>query len=275
MGSTSAQATRTWVRARRASQSPVLKAMARAGLLARGVIYILIGWLAIEVALGHRSHRPNQQGALELVAHTAFGLVTLWLLGIGFAAYSLWRLSEAAFGVVGEGTAAWPRLKSLVRAVVYAFLAYLTFAIIAGAGRGEARRQRDLTATVMHETAGRWLIGLAGLAILIGGAMLAAEGVSRKFMRHLLVRRMSARTRTVVERLGVIGTTARGVVFMAVGAVIIDAAVTFSPNKAGGLDKALLALRHQAFGPLLLLLVAVGVLIFGVYGLCEARWRRV
>ena len=261
--------------ARRASESPAAKALARIGLAARGVIYILIGWLAIEVALGHGAQRPSQQGALHLLAGTSYGLVTLWLLGIGFAGYSLWRLSEAAFGVTGEGMAAGPRVKSLVRAIVYAFLAYLTFTVISGTSSNQTRKQQDLTATVMHHSGGQWLVGLVGLIIVVVGLTLVAEGIRRTFMKNLRTSQMSHRTRVVVERLGMIGTTARGVAFAIVGALIIDAAVTFSPKKSGGLDKALLALRHQAFGEFLLLIVALGVLIFGIYGLCEARWRRV
>jgi len=261
--------------ARRASESPAAKALARIGLAARGVIYILIGWLAIELALGHGAHRPDQQGALQLLAGKSYGLVTLWLLGIGFAGYSLWRLSEAAFGVTGEGMAAGPRVKSLVRAIVYAFLAYLTFTVISGTSSNQTRKQQDLTATVMHHSGGQWLVGLVGLIIVVVGLTLVAEGIRRTFMKNLRTNQMSHRTRVVVERLGMIGTTARGVAFAIVGALIIDAAVTFSPKKSGGLDKALLALRHQAFGEFLLLIVALGVFIFGVYGLCEARWRRV
>ena len=275
MGSISSQTTRATRSARRAADSPAAKALARIGLAARGVIYLLIGWLAIEVALGHSSHKPSQQGALQLLAGKSYGLFTLWLLGIGFVGYSLWRLSEAAFGVTGEGMGAGPRLKSLVRGIVYAFLAYLTFKVITGAAGNQTRKQQDLTATVMHHSGGQWLVGLVGLVIVIVGLMLVAEGIRRKFMKYLRTGEMSRRTRMIVERLGMIGTTARGVVFAIVGALIIDAAVTFSPKKSGGLDKALLTLRHQAFGEFLLLIVAVGVLIFGVYGLCEARWRRV
>jgi hypothetical protein len=275
MGSISSQTTRATRSARRAAESPAAKALARIGLAARGVIYILIGWLAIEVALGHSSHKPSQQGALQLLAGKSYGLVTLWLLGIGFVGYSLWRLSEAAFGVTGAGMGAGPRLKSLVRGIVYAFLAYLTFKVITGAAGNQTRKQQDLTGTVMHHAGGQWLVGLVGLVIVIVGLMLVAEGIKRKFMKYLRTGEMSRRTRMIVERLGMIGTTARGVVFAIVGALIIDAAVTFSPKKSGGLDKALLTLRHQAFGEFLLLIVAVGVLIFGVYGLCEARWRRV
>jgi hypothetical protein len=261
--------------ARRASDSPAARALARIGLVARGVIYILIGWLAIELAIGHGSQRPSQEGALHLLAGKSYGLVTLWLLGIGFAGYSLWRLSEAAFGVTGDKPGAGPRLKSLVRAIVYAFLSALTFQVISGSASNETRKQQDLTATVMHHTGGQWLVGIVGLVIVVVGLMLVAEGIRRTFMKYLRSGEMSLRTRKLVEKLGMIGTTARGVVFAIVGALIVDAAVTFNARKSGGLDKALLTLRHQVFGEFLLIIVALGVIIFGVYGLCEARWRRV
>ncbi len=275
MGSISSQTTRASVSARRASDSPAARALARIGLAARGVIYILIGWLAVQVAIGHSSNKPNQQGALQMLAGNPVGLITLWLIGIGFVGYALWRLSEAAFGVTGEGNGAGPRLKSLIRAIVYAFLASLTFKVIAGSAGNQTHKQQDVTASVMHHSGGQWLVGLVGLVIVIVGGVMMMEGIKRKFLKYLRTGEMSRRTRKIVERLGQVGTTARGAVFAIVGILIIDAAITFNPKKAGGLDKALLTLRHQPFGEFLLLVFALGVLIFGVYGLCEARWRRV
>jgi Domain of Unknown Function (DUF1206) len=268
--------TRASSTARRASDSPAARALARAGLAARGVLYILIGWIAILVALGQSSQQADQQGALQLLAGQPYGLVSLWLMGIGFAGYALWRLSEAAFGVTGEGNGAGPRLKSLVRAVVYGFFAYLTFKIITGTGGGsQTAKQQDLTATVMHHPGGQWLVGIVGLIIVIAGLVLVAEGVRRKFLKYLRLSQMSPRTRRIVERLGMIGTAARGAVFAVAGILVIDAAITYQPAKAGGIDKALLTLRNQPFGEFLLILAALGLVIFGVYGLCEARWRKV
>jgi Domain of Unknown Function (DUF1206) len=262
--------------ARRASDSVAARALARAGLTARGVLYILIGWVAILVALGQTSHEADQQGALQLLAAQPYGLISLWLLGIGFAGYALWRLSEAAFGVTGEGNGAGSRLKSLVRALIYGFFAYLTFKIIAGAGTGsQTKKQQDLTATVMHHPGGQWLVGIVGLVIVIAGLALLFEGIRRKFLKYLQLSQMSPRTRRIVERLGMIGTAARGGVFAFAGVLVIDAAVTYQPAKAGGIDKALLTLRNQPFGEFLLILAALGLIIFGIYGLCEARWRRV
>jgi hypothetical protein len=267
-----ASATRT---ARRASDSPAAHFLARAGLTARGVIYILVGVVATLVALGHSSREADQSGALQLLAGKSYGLVALWLLGIGFAAYALWRLSEAAFGVTGEPPGAGPRLKSLARAVIYAGLAYLTFQVISGKGSSQSRRQQDVTGTVMQHPAGRWVVGIAGLIIIGCGLVLVVEGIRKKFMKYLRTAQMSARMRRVVKVLGMTGTIARGLVIALVGVLVVDAAVTHHAAESGGIDKALLTLRDQPFGPFLMLVAALGLVVFGVYGLCEARWRKV
>jgi hypothetical protein len=261
--------------ARRASTSKAAYFLARAGLTARGVIYILIGWVAVLVALGHSSREADQQGALQMLAGTSYGLVSLWLLAIGFAGYALWRLSEAAFGVTGEPAGAGPRLKSLARAVIYAGLCYLTISVISGTNRSLSGRQQDMTATTMQHAGGRILVGVVGLAIVACGIVLVAEGARKKFMKHLRTAQMSARTRRVVKVLGMTGTIARGLVFALVGVLVADAAIAHKASQSGGIDKALLTLRGQPLGEFLMLLAALGLLIFGLYGLCEARWRKV
>jgi hypothetical protein len=262
-------------KARRASRGPAGHALARAGLAARGVIYILIGWVAVLVATGRSSSQADQQGALQMLAGTPYGVVSLWLLCIGFAGYALWRLSEAAFGATDEGRRPGPRARSLARATVYAFLCYLSFSIIQGVQGSQTRQEQDLTATVMHHQGGRWLVAAAGLVIVAAGMAMVAEGLRHRYMRYLRTSQMTAGTRRVVRRLGAIGTVARGLVFGLTGVLVIDAAVTSRPAEARGLDKALLTLRSQPFGEFLLLAAALGLIIFGVYGLCEARWRRV
>jgi len=160
--------------------------------------------------------------------------------------------------------------------VVYAFFAYLTFEIIAGHHSNQSRKEQDLTARLMHSGAGgRWLVGVAGVIIVVVGIVLITEGIRRKFLKYLQTSRMRLRTRQIVGRLGMVGITARGVVIGLAGIGVIDAAVTFKPSKAGGLDKALLTLRDQPFGEVLLVIAALGLITFGIYGLCEARWRNV
>jgi len=261
--------------ARRASESAAARGLARGGLAARGVIYILIGWVAVAIALGVGHGEADQRGALQLLAGHPLGIVLLWLLGIGFAGYALWRFSEAVFGVTGEGTGAGPRLKSVARGVVYAAFAVTTFQVIGGARKSQAGQQQDWSAKAMHHSYGRWLVGIVGVIIVIVGVALIVEGVKSEFMKHMQTAQMSSRTRRIVEWLGKIGTAARGAVIVLAGALVIDAAVTYRPSKAGGIDKALLTLRGQPFGEALLILAALGLVVFGSYGLCEARWRKI
>jgi Domain of Unknown Function (DUF1206) len=266
---------RVSAKARHASDSQPARVLARAGLAARGIIYVLIGWVAILVALGKTSQETDQRGALQLLSGKPYGLVSLWLLGLGFAAYALWRLSEAAFGVTVDGNGAGARLKSLGRAVVYASFAATTFSVITGAKRSQSGQEQDWSAKVMSHPGGRWAVGVAGVIVVVVGVVLVVQGLRRTFVKYLRTGEMSPGTRRVVEWLGVIGTIARGLVFALTGALVIEAAVKYQPAKAGGLDTALSTLRNQSFGEVALIAAALGLIIFGVYGLCEARWRKV
>jgi hypothetical protein len=263
------------VGARRASRSPAAAAAARFGLAARAVVYILIGWLAVQIATGHHGHEANQRGALAEIGRHSYGLVLLWAMGLGFAAYALWRLTEACLGTATDGPKVGPRLQSLARGVIYAGFSVGTFTFIAGTShQGQSQQQATLTARVMRHTGGRWLVGAAGVVVVAVGAALVAQGLTRKFERDLRMHEMSEPTRRVVVTLGTVGTVARGVVFAVAGGLVVDAAVTFKASKSTGLDGALRTLADQAYGPWVLGAFAVGLIAFGAYGLAAARWAK-
>jgi hypothetical protein len=159
--------------ARSVARSPVMSGTARFGLAARAFIYLVIGWLAFQIALGHRTQQANQKGALAEVGQHAYGLVLLWVLALGFAAYSLWRLSEATFGTAAEGPNAGPRVQALVRGVVYGALSVTTFSFIAGRSRrGQAQQQETTTTILMKHGYGQSLVVVAGLIVFaIAGAL--------------------------------------------------------------------------------------------------------
>ena len=267
--------TKTAIRMERPAAASGGAAVARVGLVARGVIYLLIGWVALMIAVGRSHQEADQRGALQTLASKPAGSAMLWALGIGFAAYALWRLSEAIRGVHGEGKKAGPRVASAFRAVVYAFLAFTAVSVVHGSRSSQGTSQQDATARIMQHSGGRWAIGVLGGVVLIVGLGLAIGGLRRSFAKKLNTSQMSERTRRTVLLLGAIGTTARGIVFALAGGLVIEAARTFDPAKARGLDEALRTLRDQQYGVALLGLTALGLIIFGIYGLCEARWRRV
>jgi len=261
---------------RQAPDSPVMAALARFGLAVRGFIYLVIGWLALQIALGHHSQEANQSGALATIARHSFGKALVWVLGAGFAAYALWRLSEAAFGTATDGRKAGPRLQSLVRGIVYAGFAVSTFGFIAGTStQTQNQQQVSATARLMKHSYGQWIVGLAGVLVVMVGLSMVLEGIRKKFEKQLRMQELRGATRTVVTRLAMIGTTARGIVFAVAGALVVQAAVSFKPSESTGLDGALRTLANHAYGPWLLSALALGLIAFGLYGLASARFAKI
>jgi hypothetical protein len=252
--------------------------LARAGLAARGLMYVLIGIIAVQVAIDGSHQQADRTGALRLVAQTAFGTAILWLLVIGFAGMTLWRLSEAAWGSPGaDGRKASKRLANLARAVFYALVTYgiLKYALGVGQPSSSDSQSQDLTADALKYQGGQVVVALAGVVVVIAGLYVIYRAYKLKFLKHLRMGSASARTRKVVTRLGQIGGIARGLVFATIGVFLVIAAKDANPKQAKGIDSALRALAHTPLGPWLLVVVAIGLMMFGVYSWCEARWRAV
>ena len=166
---------------------------------------------------------------------------------------------------------------SLARGLLYALACAGVVSLVSGSGGpppGNSQSQ-DLTARLMSHAGGRWLVLLIGLGVVAAGIGMVVTGVRRKFLRQLRLERMSSRTRKIVQTLGTVGNTAGGIVIGIVGVLLVVAAVTFDPKNAPGLDGALRRIARTPLGPWLLVAVAVGLVIFGVYSCCEARWRNV
>ncbi|MEU8651882.1 DUF1206 domain-containing protein [Streptomyces sp. NPDC048737] len=266
--------------AERAARGSVTRGAARAGLAARGVIYLLVGALALQIAFGEdKKQQADRQGALAEIAEHSFGSVLLWALGIGLVGMALWRLSEAVFGSAGpDGRKTKKRLLAFVRCVFYSFVAYSVLAFAAGSGSGGGssdEQSRDVTARVLELPGGRWIVGAVGAGIIVGGIWIGVRAVLRKYHKHLRLGQMSARTRRLVDVTGVGGGAARGLVFAAAGAFAVRAAVDYEPDKAKGLDDTLRSFADTPAGPWLLACVAAGLVLFGLFSFAMARWRKV
>ena len=269
---------RTRRTARRAANSRGMAWLARAGLVARGLMYVLIGVIAIEIAIKGSRQQADRAGAVRLVAHTGFGSLILWLLVIGFAGMTLWRLSEAIWGGQGaDGRKGSKRLANLARAVLYALVTYgiLKYALGVGAPSSSDTQSQDLTAAALKHPGGQAIVAIAGVVIVGAGLYVMYRAYRLKFLKHLRMGAASPRTRKVVTRLGQIGGIARGFVFGTIGVFLVIAAKDANPRQAKGIDSALRALAHTPLGPWLLVIVALGLMTFGVYSWCEARWRAV
>lgn len=271
---------RTTARApgRRAANSTLVRYLARAGFLARGLMYIVIGWIALEIAFGKSSQQADRTGALHALARLPAGKVALWLLAIGFFGMALWRLSEALYGAAGaNGRKATTRLISLAKAVLYAVLGYgvLDYALGVGSPQSTNTQSVDLTATLMRHPGGRIVVVLLGIALIGLGLYLGYQAWRERFRKDMMLGQMGQTTRRVVVWLGRVGGVARGIVFVTAGVFLVVAAVEAQPGQAKGIDSSLRELAATPAGPWLLVIVAVGLIMFGLFSWCEARWRRV
>jgi type IV secretory pathway VirB2 component (pilin) len=250
--------------------------LGRAGFVARGIQYIVIGVIALQVAFGNNSQQADRTGALHELSSTPFGAVALWILVVGFFGMALWRLTEAAFGSRIDGNKTGKRVLALIKAVVYAVLGYgvLKYALGLGAPQGSNKQSQDLTAHAMQHPGGRIAVIVVGLVIVGIGLFLAYEAWKKKFLKEMELGQLRARTRRIVEGLGRIGGIARGIVFVTLGIFLVVAAVEAKPGQAKGIDSSLRTLAHTPLGPVLLVLVAIGLVLFGLFSCCEARWRK-
>jgi len=256
--------------------SRAFEVLSRAGFVARGLIYGIIGILALKLALGHGGKLTNQQGALHTVAHQPFGKVLLTVVAIGLAGYALWRFIRAAIGHGPEGSdSGFDRLAAAASGLAYGVMCFIAVKILLGAGSSSATSPKKAASGIFGWPAGTWIVGIAG-AVMVGVALYQIyRGLSQKFLDDSKVEEMGVRMRKWIGRIGSVGHLARGVVFGLVGIFLVKAAIDYNPQAAVGLDGALAKLVHRSYGGLLLGLVAAGLVAFAAYSLSDARYRRI
>lgn len=255
----------------RAKRSGILEVLTRIGFIGFGVTHLLVAWIAVQIALGVASADGDQDGAFRVLSAQPLGQFLLIVVAIGLVAMAVWQVLEAA---VGQAPAL-ERVASGFRALFYGYLAYAAYKVITHASETGAGKKEETAATVLSGTGGRWIVGLAGLVVLGVGVGLAVYGVIKRFEKHLRTGSMSAGTRKAVRALGIAGYVAKGVAYSIAGVLLISAAVTYDASKSRGLDAALHALARQPWGDTLLIVVAVGIAAFGVFGFVQARYRKV
>ena len=263
----------------RAGDSDALEHLARIGLIAYGVVHLLVAWLALQLAWGGGGESADQSGAMSTLAEQPFGKPLLWVVAIGLIALALWQLAEVLrhrAGLRSSGDAKKKAVKKIVKSVaktvVYLFLAATAIRFATGGGQSSSSQQQETVAGVFGLPAGRFLVGVAALVVIGVGVHHVRKGVTKSFLKEIDTSRATAGQRKVIERLGQVGYPAKGVALALVGGLIGWAAISFDPEKASGLDGALRTLLDAPFGKALLTLVAIGIAAFGVFCFFRARF---
>ena len=266
---------------RNAATSPAMVMLARLGYAVKGILYIVIGVLAAFLGLGHGGSATDQRGALGAIGDLPFGKFLLVVMTIGLFAFGLWSIIQGLFDTEGEGK----RAKGIIARIAYAavgisyiVLGFGAWRLVTGsgsAGKSSTSSTQDWTATLLKQPFGQALVVIVGLVVLGIAVYLFMKAYKAPFQAKLNLGGLRATSRKTIINLGRVGYAALGVVFTIIGIFLIVAAVQFNPSKATGLDGALKELLLQPFGPILLIIVALGLIAYGLYSFAEARYRRI
>jgi hypothetical protein len=259
--------------------SPWIEGLGRFGYAAKGSVYLIIGGLAVQAALGQGGKTTDQQGALAHIAEAPFGRALLVVVAVGLLGYALWQFVRAAMDTEQKGRDAKGLLMRAVYvgvATIYAGLAWSALRIAMGDGgvQGSTEKAQSWTAWLMDQPLGIWLVGVVGAAVVANGIYQFVRAFKSRLTDDLYLTDVGAEHRDLITRIGRAGYAARGVAFVMIGGFLVGAAMHHNPTEAQGLDGTLATLASQPFGPYLLGLVAAGLAAYGVFALVEARYRR-
>ena len=258
--------------------SPLMEAMTRLGYGVRGIIYIIVGLLAVQVALGKGGALASPQGAIAAIGKQPSGLILLWVVLVGVISYSVWGVFRAVLDPFDKGhdmKGLLTRIGFLASALGYAILAFSTYGYITGKSQtANGSQTQKFISLIMAMPWGRWAIAILGLIVLVIGLYQIYLGFTAGFDRQFRTYALTPQEAKLATDVGRFGTSARGVVFALVGGLIVLAAYQANPRQPVGMDAALATLLHQPYGIWLLGVVAVGLIAFGFYSMLSAVWFR-
>ena len=264
-------------KAEQAVDSTSLEWLARGGLIAYGVVHLLVGWLALQIAWGGSSGiSADTSGALRTLADQPFGKVLLWVVAVGLVALALWQTSQAIWGYRNQDRAKRIRkqVTSGAKATVYAGLAVSAALVARGSGSSSSQSQQQATTGVLAWPGGRVLVVAAGVVIIAVALASIIKGVKKSFTEEIDISSVSPTARKGVLGLGQAGYIAKGLALSVVGGLLTYATLTFDQQTAQGLDGALQTILAQPFGRFLLTAVALGFVAFGLFAILQSRYRR-
>ena len=264
--------------ARGAGRSQLARKVVLVGWAAKGVVYVALAWIVLQSAFGSASEQATTTGALQLIAGTAPGSIALVVLGLGLIAYAVGRVLEVTT-LAGPQIHAKDKVEAFVLALVYLALAVTAFTIVGlvsgSSGSGGSTGSQQGSAFLLGLPGGQVLVGVVGVGLVGFAAYEAWKGVQQRFLPTLRTAEMSAQMRSATGRIGTAAYVTKGVLFALIGYSFIQAALTYDPNEAKGLDAVLHEIAQSTFGRILLPLVALGLLAYGVLAFIESRYRRI
>lgn len=249
----------------------------RIGHAAKAVVFGMIGVLAARLALGDRAETPDVPGALETLSEQPLDVLFLGVLALGLLAYAAWRFAYALADLddAGSDLAGWARRGAVIGVgVTYAGFAVYAVALLLGLRRGDEGLESE-TAIVLTWPGGRWIVAAIGVGVIVAGLIELYTGFTGRYREEFGRVRLRWWESWIVHGAGWCGHVARGAIYCAAGFYGVKAAVTYDPDEARGFADTLWTIGNGPWGRWLLLLLAAGLVAFGVYSLMLALHRHV
>ena len=254
---------------------------ARVGLVAKGIVYSLVGILAFMAAFeigGNSTQNANRTGVLRFILEQPFGKVLLGLIAAGLACYSIWRIIEAFYDTEHKGAGAKglaSRIGSFASGVIYGALAFSAAMLVLGSssGGGNGDSRQTLARELLQQPFGQWLVGVVAVGTMVLGLYQIYLGLSEKYKKKVQSAGLKNETEEMMIRAGKIGLVARGIVWIIIGYLFLKAALQANPQEAGGSSSAFQFLESSTYGSILLGAVALGLICYGLFMFMRAKYQ--
>jgi hypothetical protein len=255
-----------------------LEGLMRFGQLARAFVFLIPAAFALRMGVSSSGDAIDQREAIATLADQPLGNLLLFAVAVGLAGYSLWGMYRAVLDPLKRGRSlggVLTRLGYLTSGLAYAALLWFAVQIMLGAPHQDHSTQ-DWTARALHRPFGAWIVIAIGIAWIAGGGVVQLWLALRaSFMRDLDLSRMGPGEEVWARHLGRIGLAARAIVFIVIGISLVTAGLHVNPEESKDLGDAMLDLLNQPFGRPMLIVVACGLVAFGVFSILCVRWARV
>lgn len=259
------------------SNSSTIVTLGRLGYAAKGVVYMVIGFLATEAAFGRGGKATDSKGALRAIGDGPFGKLALVVILVGLLGYAAWRLISAFTDAEGRGdepSSVALRIGDAIRGLAYGSLGVWIIKLLRHKPASSGNQAKGFVEKAMSMPGGRWIVIAGGLALIGYAIYQIYKALTGRFLKHLDLSSASSHVRSWVEHFGQFGISARAIVFGMIGFLVVRAGQTYDPARAGGIEKSLNTISREPRGHLLFAVVAIGLIAFGLFQIATAKYRR-
>lgn len=255
-----------------------MKPIARAGLTAKGIVYVLLGALAFMAAFGingKSSRNTSKSGVFDFIYDQPAGTILLWVVVLGLVCYFIWRIIQAFADTGNEGKdmkGFLVRGRYLFSGLVYGSLAVQAFNMLVFRKKGSGNRSQEATQELLSKPLGQWLVGLVAVIFLAVGIYQIYYGLSEKYRKHVN-KSVPAKAKPIFLSAGKIGYVARGIVWLLFSYLFFQAALSSNSSETGDTPKAFSLLSHSDYGTYLLAVIGIGLIFYGLFNFVRARYE--